>query len=71
MDLALLVIAFALVGAMCVLVLFTVVVIAIRAEDRRRRLTGTGLSRTEAFTRRLVGAYAHHHSLTPRSSVRG
>jgi hypothetical protein len=51
-------------------VLFAVVVIAIRAEDRRRHLSSTDFTRAEALTRRLVGAHAYRHSYAPRSSVR-
>ncbi|MBB5083765.1 hypothetical protein [Nonomuraea endophytica] len=57
MDIPLLIILAALVLAVATFVLFLIVVIAIRAEDGRRRLDSEQASHAERITRRLVGAY--------------
>ncbi|MFD9940045.1 hypothetical protein ACFWYW_12290 [Nonomuraea sp. NPDC059023] len=60
MDIPLLIVIAALVLALITFVLFLIVVIAIRAEDGRRRLDGNQASHAERMTRRLIGAYSHY-----------
>ncbi|MFI6540852.1 hypothetical protein ACIBHY_50930 [Nonomuraea sp. NPDC050547] len=60
MDIPLLIVLAALVLALVTLVLFLIVVIAIRAEDGRRHLDRDQASHAERMTRRLIGAYSHH-----------
>lgn len=57
MDIPLLIVLAALVLAVATFVLFLIVVIAIRAEDSRRRLDSAQASHAERIIRRLVGAY--------------
>lgn len=59
MDIPLFIVLMALALAATVLVLFVVLVVAIRSQDRRRTFDGTP-SNAEHLTRRLLGTYAHH-----------
>ncbi|MET7459616.1 hypothetical protein [Nonomuraea sp. NPDC005501] len=60
MDIGLFVVFLALALSATMLVLFVVLVISIKREDKRH-LPNTAASPMGAMSRRVLGTYAHHH----------
>lgn len=64
MDIPLFVLSLALFLAGAVLVTYLLLIVGIRAEDRRMNITAPPRTLIEAVTRRLLGVRVRHHSDT-------